>query len=307
MGTPLHQNHRPRLTMTYSPLATPSATVAALKRHRLHTKKFLGQHFLVDDNVIGRILALADLKGDETVLEVGPGIGTLTVALCEAAGAVVAVERDEGLGAVLAETTGSYERLAVIHADAATVDPALLCEPFGEPVALVANLPYGVAATVVLRCFELMPSIRSATVMVQAEVADRMSASPGTKDYGAYTVKLRLHAHPTGKFGVAPGCFMPPPRVDSTVIRLERPGVGAQLDPETLAWAARLANAAFAQRRKTVRNSMRAASGLPGDQLDAVLASAGVDGSVRAETLAPEMFVAMAQACRTAGITPRLA
>jgi len=152
---------------------------------------------------VGRILALAALSGDETVVEVGPGIGTLTQALCSAAGSVVAVERDAELLPVLAETTSECRRLSVLRADAVAVSPDALAEPFGPPVALVANLPYAVAATVVLRFFELVPSIESATVMVQAEVAARMAASPGTKDYGAYTVKLRLRAAPAGRFAVA--------------------------------------------------------------------------------------------------------
>lgn len=279
--------------MPFSALATPSATIAVLERHRLHTKKSFGQHFLVDDHVIGRILALADLGGDETVLEVGPGIGTLTVALCEAAGAVVAVERDPALPRVLADTTAGCDRFSLVQADALAVTETQLAVPFGPPVALVANLPYNVAATVVLKYFEEMPSMRQATIMVQAEVAARMAASPGTKDYGAYTVKLRLHARPAGRFSVARGCFLPPPRVDSTVLRLERHPLVE--DPVLLTAAARVADAAFAQRRKTVRNSLRAALGTSAEAVDAALFSAGIDGGVRAETLEPEAFVELAR------------
>ena len=143
--------------MAHSPLATPSATLAVLKRHGLATKKSLGQHFLVDDNAVGRIIELAALSGDETVLEIGPGIGTLTAALCEHAGAVVAVERDADLLPALAETTAGCERFAVVRADAVAVSPEAIAEPFGPPVALIANLPYAVAATVVLRFFEELP------------------------------------------------------------------------------------------------------------------------------------------------------
>jgi 16S rRNA (adenine1518-N6/adenine1519-N6)-dimethyltransferase len=283
----------------HSPLASPSATKAVLAAHGLATKKSLGQHFLIDDNVVGRILDLAALTGDETVLEIGPGIGTLTAALCEHAGAVVAVERDAALLPVLAETTTSCPRLAVLRADAVTVSTGVIAEPFGAPVALVANLPYAVAATVVLRFFQELPSLSSATVMVQSEVADRMVAVPGTKDYGSYTVKLRLFALPAGRFQVARGCFLPPPRVDSAVLRLERrpPPADAGLLPLT----ARVADAAFAQRRKTIRNSLRAVLGADTAALDASLADCGIDGSLRAETLAPERFIDLAASLAARG------
>jgi len=280
--------------VTLSRLASPSATIAVLERHGLYTKKALGQHFLVDDNVIARILTLAGLNGDETVLEVGPGIGTLTVALCSAAGAVVAVERDAALMPALAESTEGCDRLAIVHADAVEVPAEALVAPFGEPVALVANLPYQVAATVVLRFFEMLPSLRQATVMVQSEVADRMAARPGSKEYGAYTVKLRLFAEPAGRFQVARSCFLPPPRVDSAVIRLER-RAGLYDEPTRMA-AVRAAEASFAQRRKTIRNSLKGSLGLSAEVVDKALEVAGIDGSVRAETLDPESFITLGQA-----------
>jgi len=280
--------------VTLSRLASPSATIAVLERHGLYTKKALGQHFLVDDNVIARILTLAGLEGDETVLEVGPGIGTLTVALCSAAGAVVAVERDAALMPALAESTEGCDRLAIVHADAVEVPAEALVAPFGEPVALVANLPYQVAATVVLRFFEMLPSLRQATVMVQSEVADRMAARPGSKEYGAYTVKLRLFAEPAGRFQVARSCFLPPPRVDSAVIRLER-RAGLYDEPTRMA-AVRAAEASFAQRRKTIRNSLKGSLGLSAEVVDKALEVAGIDGSVRAETLDPESFITLGQA-----------
>jgi 16S rRNA (adenine1518-N6/adenine1519-N6)-dimethyltransferase len=145
----------------------------------------------------------------------------------------------------------------------------------------------------------MLPSLRQATVMVQAEVADRMAAAPGGKDYGAYTVKLRLHARAAGRFSVARSCFLPPPRVDSTVIRLERAPLVA--DPLLLKVAASVADAAFAQRRKTLRNSMRSALDVPADRLDTALEAAGIDGSVRAETLPPEAFVAIARELSSKG------
>ena len=279
--------------MVHSFLATPSATTGVLKRHGLATKKSLGQHFLIDDNVVGRILELAALTGQETVLEIGPGLGTLTVALCQAAGAVVAVERDAQLLPVLAETTADCTRLAVIRADAVVAEPETLSAPFGPPSALVANLPYAVAATVVLRFFQEMPELSFATVMVQAEVADRMAASPGNKQYGSYTVKLRLLAAPAGRFTVPRTCFLPPPRVDSAVLRLERCPLSS--DPALLAAASRLADAAFSQRRKTVRNSLRSTLGCDPAVLDQALGAAGIDGSLRAEMLEPERFLALAK------------
>lgn len=280
-------------SVTVSRLASPSATIAVLQRHGLYTKKALGQHFLVDDNVIARILTLADLGGDETVLEVGPGIGTLTIALCSAAGAVVAVERDSALGPALAEATRDCARFALVHADAVEVPAETLMAPFGAPVALVANLPYQVAATVVLRFFEMLPSLRYATVMVQSEVADRMAARPGSKEYGAYTVKLRLFAEPAGRFQVPRGCFLPPPRVDSAVIRLERRE--GLVDEAARLAAVRAAEASFAQRRKTIRNSLKGSLGLSSEDVDTVLEAAGIAGSVRAETLEPESFITLGQ------------
>jgi 16S rRNA (adenine1518-N6/adenine1519-N6)-dimethyltransferase len=285
--------------VVHSPLATPSETLAVLKRHGLATKKSLGQHFLIDDNVVGRILALARLSGDETVLEIGPGIGTLTTALCVHAGAVVAVERDAELLPVLAETTASCPRLAVVRADAVAVGTQALSDPFGPPTALVANLPYAVAATVVLRFFEELSSLESATVMVQAEVADRMSADPGTKDFGAYSVKLRLLARPDGRFPVARSCFLPPPRVDSSVLRLVRAPLAQ--DPVLLKAAARAADAAFAQRRKMIRNSLKHSLGIPADTLEAALRDASIDGGLRAEALPPERFLALAKALSSRG------
>lgn len=279
--------------MPHSPLASPSATIATLSAHGLYTKKSFGQHFLVDDNVVGRILRLAAIGPDDVVLEVGPGIGTLTVALCAEARAVVAVERDPDLLPVLGDTTAGCSNLTIVQDDAVIVPPTALETEAGPPVALVANLPYAVAATVVLRFFEELPSLQSATVMVQSEVADRMSASPGGKDYGAYTVKLRLFATPVDRFGVSRNVFMPPPRVDSAVLRLDR-AVRAERH-EIVATAARVADAAFAQRRKTLRNSLLAAGPWSREQVDEALASTAIDGRRRAETLDVDEFVVLAE------------
>jgi 16S rRNA (adenine1518-N6/adenine1519-N6)-dimethyltransferase len=282
--------------MVHSRLATPSATIAVLKRHGLYTRKALGQHFLVDDNVIGRIMALAAVGDGERVLEIGPGIGTLTDALLGAGAHVTAVERDADRAPALAELDAGRGRLSVVYADAVTV-PA---DELGRPTALVANLPYAVAATVVLRYFEELPSLERAVVMVQAEVADRMAARPGTKAYGAYTVKLAMRARVTARFPVSRSCFLPPPRVDSAVLRLERvPDAGSDL----VTAAARVADAAFSQRRKTVRNALAAGLGITVSEALEILSRAGVRGDARAEELSVDEYLELGR--RLLEATPR--
>lgn len=268
----------------------------------MSTRKSLGQHFLVDDNVIGRILELAAIRPGEQVLEIGPGIGTLTVALCASAGHVVAVERDDRLMPQLASIAEECGNLSIVPDDAVSVPVEALSGPCGLPTALVANLPYGVAATVVLRYFQELESLQSATIMVQAEVASRMTAVPSTKDYGAYSVKLQLLTAAAGRFPVPRTCFMPPPRVDSAVVRLERieRGVPAQIVQAT----ARTADAAFCQRRKTLRNALRSALGAGAEALDASLEQAGIDGGRRAETLSVEEFITLASILHKTGLLP---
>jgi len=273
----------------YSRLANPSATIAVLERHGLRTRKALGQHFLIDDNVVGRIVREADIAPGERVLEIGPGIGTLTDALLEAGADVVAVEFDDRLLPVLADLAEERGGLTVVHADAVSVPVDALGTGRCAPRALVANLPYAVAATVALRFFEEMPSLERAVVMVQAEVAERMSARPGTKAYGAYTVKLGLYARAAGRFPVPRSCFLPPPRVDSSVITLVRHPTAA--DAVLLASAARAADAAFSQRRKTLRNSFAAGLGISTTEATSLLEAAGIDSGARAETLDVDRFL----------------
>ena len=368
-----------------SPLSTPSATRAVLEAHGIGTKYTLGQNFLVNDDVLKKIIALAEVDEADRVLEVGPGIGTLTIALLKHAASVVAIERDPDLPAVLADTLHPWrDKFALIEKDALDVtgddivaamagigaDTGCLdrassaanetaqwavsqsedClsesryrvavpqeEPqLSLPNKLVANLPYAVAATVVLDYFENFPFLDSATVMVQKEVADRMAAAVGTKNYGAYTVKLGLHAEPAGRFPVGPGNFFPPPRVDSAVIRLNRRvplmADGAPATPEVIAAAALIADAAFANRRKTIANScktyfsgrgslllgasgssagLRAVDGalsggvggafvLDGadivDHLPAIFDAAAIDPRRRGETLTQQEFLALGAA-----------
>ncbi|MHB1017854.1 MAG: 16S rRNA (adenine(1518)-N(6)/adenine(1519)-N(6))-dimethyltransferase RsmA [Coriobacteriia bacterium] len=281
--------------MPYSRLAQPRATIALLKRHGLHTRKALGQHFLVDDNIVGRILAAAELEPGERVLEIGPGIGTLTDGLLSAGASVVAVEFDDRLLPVLAQLADERGGLTVIHADAVTVPMSALCAG-GSPRSLVANLPYAVAATVVLRFFQELPSLERAIVMVQAEVADRMAAVPGTKAYGSYSVKLGLHARVAGRFPVPRSCFLPPPRVDSAVITLVRDERSA--DAALLEAASRAADAAFTQRRKTLRNSLAAGLGISAADAETLLGEAGIDPAARAETLAIERFLELGTVLR---------
>lgn len=295
-----------------SPLASVSQTRCVLEAHGLTTKYSLGQNFLVNDAVLKKIVALADLVPDDYVLEVGPGIGTLTIALAKSAGRVLSVERDPDLPAVLAETLAPWsDRFCLLSKDALdlTIEDVRAAGEPGQtlPTKLVANLPYAVAATVVLDYFERFSSIESATVMVQKEVADRMAASPGSKNYGAYTVKLRLHAEPAGRFAVGPGNFFPPPRVDSAVLRLNRrrlcDDTGIELDAAAVAAASIMAEAAFATRRKTLANSCKtyfAGRGAQGARIVAELPRlferAGIDSRVRGETLDMPAFIRLGRA-----------
>lgn len=298
-----------------SPLSTPSATRAVLEAHDIGTKYTLGQNFLVNDDVLKRIIALAEVGERDRILEVGPGIGTLTIALLKHAASVVAVERDPDLPAVLADTLYPWrERFLLIEKDALNLTAADIGEP--PPSKLVSNLPYAVAATVVLDYFQQFPFLESATIMVQKEVADRMAAERGTKNYGAYTVKLGLYAEVAGRFAVGPGNFFPPPRVDSAVIRLNRrvPRMadGAPAAPEVIAAACLMADAAFANRRKTLANSCktyfagRGTFALPDGRLlegapvvgllPTLFAAASVDPRRRGETLDQQEFLALGQA-----------
>lgn len=296
--------------MTHSPLANPTATIAALERWGLHTKKSLGQHFLVDDNVVGKILDLAEVGEGDTILEVGPGIGTLTEGLLGRGASVIAIERDPDLPPVLREGVAEVlwddaRRFALVEGDALDVDEAALRTAAGSleraalPNKLVSNLPYAVAATIVLDYLQRFAFIETMCVMVQSEVAARMCASPGSKDYGAYSVKMSLLAEAAGSFAVGPQSFLPPPRVDSTVIRLERRAGSGIADPAVAAAACLMADAAFHQRRKTIRNSMGsylALQGCPKERVDELLDAASVDPRSRGESHPPETFLALGEA-----------
>ena len=205
--------------MTTSPLANPTATRELLEEFGLATKHRLGQNFLIDNHVIERICELAELAGDERVLEVGPGVGTLTLALLQEAACVTSIEADPELEPVLDAHAADYANFRFIMGDALKVTPEQIEQVAGgKPTAFVANLPYNVAATIILQFFQTMPALKRAVVMVQKEVADRITATPGNKTYGGYTAKLGLYAQVTGRFEVPPRCFMPAPHVDSAVV-----------------------------------------------------------------------------------------
>lgn len=280
--------------MTISPLASASATRDLLEEFGLATKHRLGQNFLIDNHVIERICELAELDGSERVLEVGPGIGTLTLALLQEAEQVVSIEADPELEPVLAAHAAEFDSFTFLMGDALKVKPELIMQAAGgEPSVFVANLPYNVAATIILQLFETMPALTRAVVMVQKEVADRISAAPGNKTYGGYTAKLGLYGEVTGRFEVPPRCFMPAPHVDSAVVRIDRVEGRAQgLDPHEVA---HVIDAAFAQRRKTIRNSM-GSNGFAKDALDAVFAQTGIAPTTRAETLGVSDFVTLTKA-----------
>lgn len=285
--------------MTTSPLANPTATREMLEAFGLATKHRLGQNFLIDNHVIERIMELAELSGDERVLEVGPGIGTLTLALLQEAGHVTSIEADPELEQVLRAHAVDHANFNFIMGDALKVPPAAIAEVSdGDPTVLVANLPYNVAATIILQFFQEMPSLERAVVMVQKEVADRIAAHAGTKAYGAYTVKLSLYGEVTGRFEVPPRCFMPAPHVDSAVVRIDRVGTHG-LAPLDLAASrervAQVVDAAFAQRRKTIRNSM-GSNGFEKDTLDAAFDQTGISPTARAEALERADFIRLAMA-----------
>lgn len=297
-------------------LANQRATKETLERFGLATKYRLGQNFLVQDHVIEKIVQLAEVQPTDVVVEVGPGLGTLTVALLDNARAVCSLEADSELEQVLALTCKEPhpDSFALVMGDALAITPQKLAEAYNTlptvahdaatsapmPTKFVSNLPYQVAATLILKFFQELPSLERAVVMVQAEVADRIAAKPSTKAYGAYTAKLSLFAQVTGRFEVGPGNFMPPPRVNSAVVRLDRtqarnPVSSKLLSEEELLHTMRVIDAAFAQRRKTIRNSM-SASGFDKDKLDQAFLATGIAPTVRAEVLTSQDFICLAAA-----------
>ena len=267
---------------------------ALLARHDFRFSKSLGQNFLTAAWVPADIADASGADARTGVLEVGPGCGTLTLALLQEAACVTSIEADPELEPVLDAHAADYANFRFIMGDALKVTPEQIEQAAGgEPTVFVANLPYNVAATIILQFFQTMPALKRAVVMVQREVADRIAATPGNKTYGGYTAKLGLYAQVTGRFEVPPRCFMPAPHVDSAVVRIDRVEgvVPEELDRE---FVARVIDAAFAQRRKTIRNSM-SANGFAKDVLDAAFEDCGIAPTTRAETLDVAAFVRLAQ------------
>ena len=259
---------------------------------RVAAKKSLGQHFLADPNLLGVIGRLAALEPEETVLEIGPGLGILTRYLAEHAGLVHAVELDRSLEPRLRETLAGLQNVRLHWGDALRLDLAALEPP---PAALVANLPYNVATPVVVETLVGLPALRRWCVMVQREVADRFFAAPGTKAYGAVSVVVQLLAERTGFHPVSRHVFRPPPRVESALVAFRR-----SAPPARLAEIRRVVDAAFAHRRKTLANSL-ALSGLAERQVAAEsVVRLGRPADVRAEALVPAEFVALEEALRSA-------
>lgn len=269
-------------------LGIPRKTIEILQKYHFTFQKKYGQNFLIDTGVLDRILRAAEIGGEDCVLEIGPGIGTMTQCLAERAGEVLAVEIDGNLIPILEETLSAYHNVTVIHDDILKVDiPGLIEEKnAGRPIKVVANLPYYITTPIIMGLFESHAPLASITVMVQKEVADRMQAGPGTKDYGALSLAVQYYARPQIVANVPPNCFMPRPTVGSAVIRLTRydtPPVRVENEGRMFA----LIRASFNQRRKTLANSLGNAPGLliPKERTVEALERMGLSPTIRGEAL----------------------
>ena len=274
-------------------LSNPQRTIEVIKKYEFCFQKKFGQNFLIDGHVLDKIIAGAGVTKDDMVLEIGPGIGTMTQYLAEAAGKVVAVEIDRNLLPILQETLADYDNVKVIHADVLSLDLEKLVqeENGGRPIKVVANLPYYITTPIIMALFEQHVPLANVTVMVQKEVAARMKSGPGSKDYGALSLAVQYYAEPYIVANVPCNCFMPRPNVDSAVIRLtryEEPPV--QVKDEKMLF--KIIRASFNQRRKTLQNGLNNSSELnfTKDQIAAAIAAAGFSPSVRGEALTLEQF-----------------
>ena len=270
-------------------LSNPQVTIDIIKKYNFAFQKRFGQNFLIDGHVVEKIISSADITRDDIVLEIGPGIGTMTQYLAEAAGQVYAVEIDKNLPIILEETLADYNNVTVINDDILKVDIAKLTE--GKPIKVVANLPYYITTPIIMGLFEKHIPATSITVMVQKEVAQRMQAAPGSKDYGALSLAVQYYAAPYIVANVPPNCFMPRPNVGSAVIRLtcyDKPPV--EVENETLMF--KLIRAAFNQRRKTLQNALNNSSELnvTMEQVVNALRALELSETVRGETLSLEQF-----------------
>ena len=274
-------------------LSNPQRTIEVIKKYEFCFQKKFGQNFLIDGHVLDKIIAGAGVTKDDMVLEIGPGIGTMTQYLAEAAGKVVAVEIDRNLLPILQETLADYDNVKVIHADVLSLDLERLVqeENGGRPIKVVANLPYYITTPIIMALFEQHVPLANVTVMVQKEVAARMKSGPGSKDYGALSLAVQYYTEPYIVANVPCNCFMPRPNVDSAVIRLtryEEPPV--QVKDEKMLF--KIIRASFNQRRKTLQNGLNNSSELnfTKDQIAAAIAEAGFSPSVRGEALTLEQF-----------------
>ena len=278
-------------------LSNPQKTIEVLQKYNFSFQKKFGQNFLIDPHVLDKIIAAAEITKDDFVLEIGPGIGTLTQYLAEAAREVVAVEIDSTLIPILEDTLSAYDNVSVINEDVLKVDLRKLAEERngGKPIKVVANLPYYITTPIIMSLFESHVPLKSLTVMVQKEVALRMQAGPGTKDYGALSLAVQYYASPYLAANVPPNCFMPRPNVGSAVIRLTRyqePPVQVK-DPKLMF---KLIRASFNQRRKTLQNGLNNSPEISfsKEEITKAIESLGVSPSVRGEALSLEQFAQLA-------------
>lgn len=286
-------------------LGNPKNTIEIIQKYQFAFQKKFGQNFLIDTRVLDKIISAAGITEDDCVLEIGPGIGTMTQYLAEHAGKVVAVEIDTNLLPILDETLKGYSNVTVINSDILKLDMNKLVDEYndGRPVKVAANLPYYITTPIIMGLFESNVPIDNITVMVQKEVADRMQVGPGSKDYGALSLAVQYYAKPYIVANVPPNCFIPRPNVGSAVIRLTRyqePPV--QVDEPGIMF--RLIRASFNQRRKTLQNGLNNSPEVPytKEQIASAIESLGVPASVRGEALTLEQFASLANYfTRTAG------
>ena len=278
-------------------LGNPTGTIEILKKYNFNFQKRFGQNFLIDSHILEKIVESAEITKEDCVLEIGPGIGTMTQYLACAARKVVAVEIDKALIPILEDTLSDYDNARVINNDVLKVDIAKLAEEEngGKPIKVVANLPYYITTPIIMGLFENHVPIKSITVMVQKEVADRMQVGPGTKDYGALSLAVQYYAKPYIVANVPPNCFMPRPKVGSAVIRLERyeePPV--KVKDEKLMF--RIIRASFNQRRKTLANGLKNSAELDytKEEIEAAIEALGRGASIRGEALTLEEFAKLA-------------
>ena len=274
-------------------LGNPKNTIEILNKYKLVFQKKFGQNFLIDEHVLGKIIRSAEITEDDFVVEIGPGIGTLTQYLAASAREVAAIEIDDALIPILEDTLSAYDNVTVIHEDVLKVDLCKLTEEKngGKPIKVVANLPYYITTPIIMGLFENHVPVESITIMVQKEVADRMKTGPGSKDYGALSLAVQYYAKPELVANVPPNCFMPRPRVGSAVIRLTRHAeVPVQAEDEKLMF--QMIRASFNQRRKTLVNGLGNAPELhiPKEMTAEVLDEMGLSASVRGEALTLEQF-----------------